>query len=171
MVCHENIGMICFMIMKSNVLITIEPCKCSGISILLLMEDVDLHYAKALFNPYLLNEVHLHDDANAREVLNHMLKKNTSSPTTNFVENQRPFLTPPVNDLNLLPHERWDFIRVGGCTFTPIVHCILVQDCCASLCERNLISYSFVHSKVRNQLISKRVKNLVYIHQLYAPPN
>jgi hypothetical protein len=104
MACHENIGMTCFIIMKSNVLITIEPCKCSGRSILPLMEDVDLHYAKALFNPYLLNEVHLHDDADAKEVLNHMLQKNTNSPTTyaqvledftNFVDNQRPFLTPP----------------------------------------------------------------------------
>jgi hypothetical protein len=68
------------------------------------MGDVDLHYAKALFNPYLLNEVHLHDDVDAKEVLNRMLQKNINSPTsyaqvlkdfTNFVENQRPFLAPP----------------------------------------------------------------------------
>ncbi len=104
MACHENIGMTCFIIMKSNVLITIKPCRCSGRSILPLMEDVDLHYTKALFNPYLLNEIHLCDDVDAKEVLNHMLQKNTNSPTTyaqvlkdfiNFVENQRPFLTPP----------------------------------------------------------------------------
>jgi hypothetical protein len=35
--------------------------------------------------------------------------------------------TPLVNDLNLFPHEWWDLIGVGGCTFTPISsHCILV---------------------------------------------
>jgi hypothetical protein len=54
--------------MKSIVFITIEPCKCNGRSILPLMEDVDLHYTKALFNPYSLNEVHVHDDADVKEV-------------------------------------------------------------------------------------------------------
>ncbi len=68
MVCRENIGMTCFIIMKSIVFITIEPCKCNGRSILPLMEDVDLHYTKALFNPYSLNEVHVHDDADVKEV-------------------------------------------------------------------------------------------------------
>jgi hypothetical protein len=61
--------------MKPNVLIIVEPCKCNGRSILPMMEDVDLHYTKALFNPYLLNEVHLYDDANVKEVLNRILQK------------------------------------------------------------------------------------------------
>ncbi len=36
---------------------------------------INLHYARALFNPYLLGEVHLHDDANAKEALNRLLQK------------------------------------------------------------------------------------------------
>jgi hypothetical protein len=35
----------------------------------------DLHYARALFNPYLLDEVRLHDDADAKEALNIVLQK------------------------------------------------------------------------------------------------
>jgi ABC-type transport system involved in cytochrome bd biosynthesis fused ATPase/permease subunit len=40
----------------------------------------DLQYARVLFNPYLLDEAHLHDDADAKEALNKVLQKlaNTS---------------------------------------------------------------------------------------------
>jgi len=33
----------------------------------------NLHYARALFNPYLLDEAYLHDDANVEEALNKVL--------------------------------------------------------------------------------------------------
>jgi hypothetical protein len=62
--------------MKSIIFITIEPCRCNGRSILPLMEDVDLHYAKAFFNPYSLNEVHLHDKCKCEgSVKSHVIKK------------------------------------------------------------------------------------------------
>jgi hypothetical protein len=60
------------------------------------MLTTDLHYAKALFNPYLLGEARLHDDTNVKEVLNRLLQKIIRTPTTyalvlkdfaNFVEN------------------------------------------------------------------------------------
>jgi hypothetical protein len=35
--------------------------------------DTDLHYARALFNPYLLDEACLHDDADVKEALNIVL--------------------------------------------------------------------------------------------------
>jgi hypothetical protein len=37
------------------------------------MLTTNLHYAWAFFNPYLLGEALLHDDANAKEVLNKVL--------------------------------------------------------------------------------------------------
>jgi len=35
----------------------------------------NLHYARTLFNPYLLDEVHLDDDLDAKEALNKFCKK------------------------------------------------------------------------------------------------
>jgi hypothetical protein len=35
----------------------------------------NLHYVGAFFNPYLLGETHLHDDANVKEALNRVLQK------------------------------------------------------------------------------------------------
>ncbi len=77
MASHENIGMTCFIITRSIVWITIKPCKYDWKSILLKVEDVDtdLHYARALFNPYLLDEACLHDDADVKEALNIVLWK------------------------------------------------------------------------------------------------
>jgi hypothetical protein len=46
------------------------------------MLTTDLHYAKALLNSYLLGEVRLHDDVDAKEVLNRILWKITITPTT-----------------------------------------------------------------------------------------
>jgi len=43
---------------------------------------IDLHYAKALLNPYLLGEACLLDDANAKEALNKISRKITRTPTT-----------------------------------------------------------------------------------------
>jgi hypothetical protein len=79
------------------------------------MLTINLHYVRGLFNPYLLGEAHLHDDANAREALNRVLQKTTCTPTAyalvlkyfaNFVESQGPFFDGPlVKDLDLFPHE------------------------------------------------------------------
>jgi hypothetical protein len=45
------------------------------------MLTTDLHYAKALFNPYLLGEVLLHD-VDAKKALNKVLQKITSTMIT-----------------------------------------------------------------------------------------
>jgi hypothetical protein len=48
-----------------------------------------------------LHDVHLHDDVNAKETFNNVFRKNIGNSTTyaqelkDFVESQRPFLTPP----------------------------------------------------------------------------
>jgi hypothetical protein len=125
---------------------------------------IDLHYVRAFFNPYLLGEAHLHHEEDVEKVLNKVLWKivgnliayaKTLKDFIDFVESWSHFFNIPlVNDLNLLPHEWWDLIGVGGCTFTPITHYILVSVCSTSLCEWNWNSYSFVHNKVWNWLTS-----------------
>jgi hypothetical protein len=100
--------------------------------------------------------------ANVKEALNIVLQKTTITPTTyaltlkdfaNFVESQGPFFdTPLVKDLDLLPHDWWDLTKVNGCTLALIAHRILAQVCSASSCEQNWSSYSFIHSKIQNQL-------------------
>ncbi len=80
------------------------------------MLTTNLHYARAFFNPYLLGEVCLHDDVDAKEALNKILQKTISTLTTyaltlkdftNFLKSWVPFSTPfppppPMKDLNLL---------------------------------------------------------------------
>jgi hypothetical protein len=46
------------------------------------MLTTNLHYAKALLNSYLLGEVRLHDDVDAKEALNIIFWKITSTLTT-----------------------------------------------------------------------------------------
>jgi hypothetical protein len=103
------------------------------------MLTTDLHYARALLNPYLLGEVRLHNDIDVKETLICVLRKNTNNSTTyaqalkdfvDFIENQRPFSgTPPpqVNDFKFLPHEWWDLIGASGRTLAPITCHILAQ--------------------------------------------
>jgi hypothetical protein len=61
-----------------------------------------------------------------------MLFKNINSSTNytqvlnNFVESQKFFVN-PLGDLNLLSHEWWGLIKVGGCTFAPITYYIFTQ--------------------------------------------
>jgi len=56
----------------------------------------------------------------------------------NFVKSQGPFFdTPPMKDLDLLPHECWYLIGAGGRTSAPIAHHILAQVCFASSCTQN----------------------------------
>jgi hypothetical protein len=159
MVCHEDIGMTWFIVMKSTIIITING-RCWQPT-----------YGRALFNPYLSGEACFHHDANVKETLNHMLQKNINNSTTyaptlkDFVESWRFFFnTPLVNNLNWLSSEWWHLIGVGEHTFAPIIHCISTQVCSTSLCEWNWNSYSFVHSKEWKQLKVELVKNLVYIY-------
>jgi len=73
------------------------------------MLTINLHYARALLNPYLLGEVPLHNDVDVEETLNHVLRKNTNNSIAytqalkdfvDFVENQRPFsdTLPPLSE-------------------------------------------------------------------------
>jgi len=106
---------------------------------------IDLHYAKALSNSYLLGC--LHDNVDAKEALNNFLWKIVGTSTdyvlalkdfTNFVKNQGPFSnTPLVKNLDLFPHDWWDLIGVSGNTLAPTTRHILAQVCFTSSCKWN----------------------------------
>ncbi len=68
------------------------------------MLTINLYYAWAFFNPYLLGEVCLHDHVDVKEALNKVLQKTTCTPTTyaltlrdfaNFVEIWGPIFNTP----------------------------------------------------------------------------
>jgi hypothetical protein len=46
------------------------------------MLTIDLHYVKALLNPYLLGETPLHDGVDVKEALNRILQKTVNTQTT-----------------------------------------------------------------------------------------
>jgi hypothetical protein len=134
----------------------------------------DLHYAAALLNPFLLDEVTLMDDNEAREAILEVLRKLTTggfafaaalSEYQAFRDRRGVFAgLPDVNTLNLEPHEWWDLLGAGARTLSPIAKKILAQVCSSSSCERNWSMYSFVHSKSRNRLTTERAEELVYIY-------
>jgi hypothetical protein len=83
----------------------------------------------------------------------------------NLIEGRGPFGSIHVaTSLNMPPHEGWDSIGAGACTLAPIAKCILAQVCSTSSCEQNWSSYSFVHNKVQNHLMSGQAIDLVYIY-------
>lgn len=138
------------------------------------MLRTDLHYAGALLNPFLLDEVMLMDDDEAREAILRVLRKlavgdqafaSALSEYQAFRDRRGIFGgLPDVNTLNLEPHEWWDLLGAGARTLAPIARKILAQVCSASSCERNWSMYSFVHNKSRNRLTSERAEELVYIY-------
>ncbi len=109
------------------------------------MLTTNLHYTRAFLNSYLLGEVCLHDDGDAKGALNKVSQKTISTPTTyalalrnfvNFVKNRGPFSnTPPNEGPRLVPYQWWDLIGIGGGKLTPIACHILAQMCFTSSCE------------------------------------
>ncbi len=55
------------------------------------MLTINLHYARALFNPYLWDEPCFHDDSNVKETLNCMFWKSTNS-STNYTQALKDFV-------------------------------------------------------------------------------
>jgi hypothetical protein len=66
----------------------------------------------------------------------------------------------------MFPHKWWDMIGISGGTFAPIACHILTQVCSTSSWKQNWNSYSFVHNKMRNQLTSNQMEDLVYIYTI-----
>jgi hypothetical protein len=55
------------------------------------MLTINLHYVRALFNPYLWDEPCFHEDSNVTETLNCMLLKNINS-STNYTQDLNDFV-------------------------------------------------------------------------------
>jgi hypothetical protein len=133
----ENIEVTSFIIMRSTIWIATKPCKCDWRSILPKVEDVNnrLTLCKGPSQFIFIGWSSPTWWCRCKGSLNRVLWKFTHTPTTyaltlkdflNFVESQGPFFdTPLMKGLKLLPHEWWDLIGVGGCTFAPITRCIL----------------------------------------------
>jgi hypothetical protein len=63
-----------------------------------------------------------------------------------------------------VPHLWWFTSDSIGKLLPRIARRILAQVVSSSSCKRNWSSYSFVHSKARNRLLSSRAEDLVYVY-------
>ena len=135
----------------------------------------DLHYARAMLNPYLRGHMELQQNGEAKRALNKVFRR-LSNPLgvgfnkvmaemTEYNKRLGPYSLEEASDIqvaNPQPHQWWS--RVGGEALPMIAKQVLALTCSASSCERNCSIYSFVHNKSRNRLGTKKAKVLVYIY-------
>jgi len=99
------------------------------------MMKIDLHYALAFLNPYLLGNNMIHDDVDAKEGIKHVLWKMLVDATSDvqalidfadFVKGRGLFVNILVTtSLNVPPHEWWDLIRASAHTLAPMLNVFL----------------------------------------------
>ena len=118
----------------------------------------DLHYARAMLNPYLRGHMKLQQNGEAKRALNRVFRR-LSNPLgvgfnevmaemTKYEECFGPYSpeeAPDIRVANLQPHQWW--LRVGGEALPKIAKWVFALTCSASLCEHNWSMYSFVHNK------------------------
>ena len=135
----------------------------------------DLHYARAMLNPYLQGHMELQQNGEAKRALNRVFRR-LSNPLgvgfnevmvemTEYEEHLGPYSpeeAPDIREANLQPHQWWS--RVGGEALPKIAKRVLALMCSTSSCEHNWNMYSFVHNKSRNRLGTKKAEDLVYIY-------
>ena len=132
----------------------------------------DLHHAGAILNPYLLDDLSIHEDAAVKSGFLDAMRRLTTgidgqygrvvAEFQAFKERRGAFANMPLAmEANIPPHEWWDLVGEGDTHLTPLAKRILAQVCSSLSCERNWSSYSFVHNKTRNRLSSARAENLV----------
>ena len=135
----------------------------------------DLHYARAMLNPYLRGHMELQQNGEAKSALN-MVFCRLSNPLgvgfnemmaemTEYEERLGPYSPEEALDIqvaNLQPHQWWS--RIGRKALPKIAKRVLALTCSTSSCERNWSMYSFVHNKSQNCLGTKKVEDLVYIY-------
>jgi hypothetical protein len=136
----------------------------------------DLHYAGALLNPHLIKDMELHDDQNAMAGLMRVFQRLTNT-AEEFQAVKAEFnlyfhiMSPYCGEhvwssmgVKEVPHLWWFTSGSVGKLLPRIARRILAQVVSSSSCEQNWSSYSFVHSKARNRLLSSRVEDLVYVY-------
>ena len=132
----------------------------------------DLHYARAMLNPYLGAHMELQQNGEAKRALNRVFCR-LSNPLgvgfnkemIEYEERLGPYSLEEalgIRVANLQPYQWWS--RVGGEALPKIAKRVLAFMCSASSCERNWNMYSFVHNKSQNCLGTKKAEDLVYIY-------
>jgi hypothetical protein len=134
-----------------------------------------LYHVGAMLNPYLLNDLNIHEDAtNKTRFLNVMTRLVTCidgqygrvvAKFKAFKKHKDAFAnTPLAMEANIPPQEWWDLVGIGSTYSTPLAKHLGTQISSSSSCERNGNNYSFVHSKTESWLTLAKTKNLVHIY-------
>jgi hypothetical protein len=136
----------------------------------------DLHYIGALLNPHLIKDMELHDDQYAMVGLMKVFQR-LSDTTEEFQAVKAEFnlyfhtMSPYYGEhvwspmeVKEVAHMWWFTSGSVGKLLPRIARRILAQVVSSSSCERNWSSYSFVHSKARNRLLSSCAKDLVDVY-------
>jgi hypothetical protein len=136
----------------------------------------DLHYAGALLNPHLIKDMELCDDQHAMAGLMRVFQRLTDTieefqavkaEFNLYFHTMSPYCGEHVwspMGVKEVAHVWWFISGSVGKLLPHIARRILVQVVSLSSCERNWSSYSFVHSKARNRLLSSRAEDLVYVY-------
>jgi len=120
----------------------------------------NLHYARALLNPCLIDVALVHNNDMDKKALDRVIcqlamplgvsKDEAMQELVQFEERTRPFdpfiEAPDITQCELLPHQWWNW--VGGNALPKIAKRVLGLTCLSSSYERNWSMYSFVHIKV-----------------------
>ena len=64
-----------------------------------------------------------------------------------------------------MPAHRW-WLAFGSHIpkIQKVAVCVLSHVCSASACERNWSTFDFIHTKKRNRLLCKKVRDVVFVH-------
>jgi hypothetical protein len=136
----------------------------------------DLHYMGALLNPHLIKDMELRDDQHSMAGLMRVFQR-LSDTAEEFQAMKAEFnlyfytMSPYCGEhvwspmgVKEVAHVWWFTSGSIGKLLPRIARRILAQVVSLPTCERNWSSYSFVHSKARNRLLSSCAKDLVYVY-------
>jgi hypothetical protein len=132
---------------------------------------IDLYYASALMNPYLLHDKKLADnsDSLSEEGVPKLCPPETYSNIVQhflaFQHKQGPFHDMlDLNKQKCLPHDWWAFEGTCGRLIALVAKRILRQAVLSSSWKCNWSNYLFVHNKSWNRLQLQRAEDLVYMY-------
>jgi hypothetical protein len=136
----------------------------------------DLHYTGALLNPHLIKDMELRDDQHAMARLMRVFQR-LSDTTKEFQAVKAEFnlyfhtMSPYYGEhvwspmgVKEVAHVWWFTSGSVGKLLPRIAQRILAQVVFSSSYEWNWSSYSFVHSKAQNRLLSSCAEDLVYVY-------
>jgi hypothetical protein len=136
----------------------------------------DFHYMGALLNPHLIKDMELRDDQHTMAGLIRVFQRLSDSAEefqavkaefNLYFHTMSPYYGKHVwNPMGVkeVAHVWWFTSGSIGKLLPCIARRILVQVVSSSSCKRNWSSYSFVHSKARNRLLSSRAEDSVYVY-------